>query len=107
MGQPCCLGGEVGALQCWTGAGRVALVEDEIEDVHHHAESVGALWFRRQVEVCAAAPDALLGTADALRHRGFRNQEGARDLSGREAADCTQRQRELRRHRQGWVAAHE
>src|SRR5216684_5434329 len=77
-GQPCGLSGEVGALQGWTGAGRVALVEDEIEDVHHHAESIGALCFRGQVEAWAAAPDAFLGTADALRHRRFRNQEGAR-----------------------------
>lgn len=70
---------------------RVALIEDEVEDVQDHAKALGPLRLRRQVESHARGSDALLGPADALGHRGFRHQECVRNLRGRQPADGPQR----------------
>jgi hypothetical protein len=105
--QPDGLGREVGPLERRARARRVALVEDEVEHVQDHAEAVGPLRLRGRVESDAGAPDALLGAADALGHRGLGNQEGVRDLSRRQPADRTQRECELRRHGERGVAAEE
>jgi len=55
----------------------------------------------------AGASDAFLRAADALGHRGFRNQEGAGDLGGRKPADRAQRQGELGGRGERRMAAHE
>ena len=54
-----------------------------------------------------ASRDAPLGAGDALLHRRFADQEGARDLLDREARDDAQRQRDLLRRRQIGMAADE
>ena len=105
--EPDRFGREVGAMQRRAGARRVALVEDEIEHVHHDAEPVRPLGLRREVEAAAGALDALLRPADPLRHRGFGHQERVRDLGRRQPADGAQRERQLRRHGERGMAAQE
>jgi hypothetical protein len=96
---------ELAALQGRARARDVALVEDQVEDVEHHAQALGALGLGRRVEAAAGRPDALLGAADALGHGRLGHEEGAGDLCRGQAADGAQGERELRRGRQGGVAA--
>jgi hypothetical protein len=105
--QPDGLGGQVGPVQCRARAGRVPLVEDQIQHVEYDAETVGSLRLRREVESQAGVLDALLGPADPLGHRGFRNQKGAGNLGGGQAPDHPQGESQLRRHRERRVAAQE
>ncbi len=100
-------GGERAPVQGGARGRRVALVEDEVEHVQHDGEPLGSLGLGRQVEPETGAPDALLRAADPLRHRRFRDQEGVRDLRRRQPADGSQREGELRRHGQRWMAAEE
>jgi hypothetical protein len=55
----------------------------------------------------AAVLDGLLGPADAPGHGRLGHQERSRDLGRAEAADRPQGERNLRRRRERWVAAHE
>ncbi len=71
------------------------------------AEALRLLIRRRQLEAGAGRLDALLRPADALRHGRLGHEEGAGDLGGRQAADGSQGQRDLRRRRQRRVAAEE
>ena len=71
------------------------------------AEPILALLLGRQIEPGAGVPDRLLRAADPLGHRRLGNQEGVRDLGGRQAADRSERQGELRRHRERRVTAQE
>ena len=76
-------------------AGRVTLVEDEVEDVQHGAQPFGPLRPGGQAEVEPGAGDGLLGPADALGHRRLRDPERRGDLRRGQAADRAQRQRDL------------
>ena len=67
----------------------MAGVIDERQHPQHHGEIAGL------VEMGAA--DGPLGAADALRHRGLRDEERIGDLSRGETADGPQRERHLRR----------
>src|SRR5215475_12694183 len=58
-------------------------------------EALGTLMLWRQAERNVAGPDAFLGTADALGDGRFRDEEGSRDFTGRQAADRAEGQREL------------
>ena len=71
------------------------------------AEPLRPLDRARRLEGQAGIADARLGAGDALLHRRLADQEGARDLLDREAADDAQRQRDLLRRRQLGMAAHE
>ena len=51
--------------------------------------------------------DLVLGAHEPLLHRLLRDQEGATDLLGRQAAECPQGERDLRIQRERWVAAGE
>ena len=101
------LGGEVRALEIGTGAGGVALVEDEIEDVEHGAEALGALFGGGRLKADAGGLDGGFGAGDALRHGGLGHQEGAGDLRGGEAADGAQSERDGGRRSERGMAAHE
>ena len=84
-GQPDRLGGEVDV----TG---VALVEHQVQHMHHRREIAGLV-----------EPDIDHGTfsaADALGHRRCRDEVRPCNLAGREPAHRTQRQRHRRRRRQ-------
>ena len=105
--QPDGLGGEVGADEGGTGARHIALVEDQVEHLEHDTKALRELVPRRQLEPAARAPDGLLRPADPLRHGGLGNQEGIGDLRRRQPPDRPQREGQLRRRRQGRMAAQE
>ena len=94
-------------MQVGAGARGVSLVENQVEHLEHRRQTALALPRARQTERDLGGLDALLGPADPLGHRRLGNQERARDLRGREAADGPERQRDRGRWRQRRVAAHE
>jgi hypothetical protein len=73
--------------------------------VQDHPEPLGALRLGGQLEPRPGVADALLGPDDALGNGGLGDQEGGRDLRGRQAADRAQGERELRGRRQRGMAA--
>jgi len=64
--------------------------------VQHDAEACDALGCSRELEARTCSLDSLLRPADALRHGRLGHEEGMRDFRGRQAADRSQRERELR-----------
>jgi hypothetical protein len=88
-------------------ASAVALVEDQVDDREHRSKPVGQQVRRRHAERDAGGGDLLLGPHEALRHRRLGDEECARDLVGRQAAECAQRQRDLSVQRECRVAAGE
>ena len=103
--EPDGLGGQIDPVQRWPRASRVPFVEDEVEYVQDHTEPLSQLG--RELEASPGASDALLGPADALRHRGLGNQECGCDLRGRQTPNGTKGERELRGGRQRGMAAQE
>ena len=103
--QPDGLRGQVGAVQGGARAGRVALVEDQVQDVQHGPDPFRTLLRRRHRELRAAGLDPLFGPADPLRDGRLRHQERPGDLGGAQAADRAERQRHLGRPGQRRVAA--
>ena len=87
---------QVRAMQARSGAGRVAFVENEIENVQHRAQALRSFLGVRHAERHLRRLDALLRAADPLRHRGFGNQERLGDLRRRQAPDGAQRERDCR-----------
>ena len=83
---------------------RVAFVEDEVDDLQHRGESDLALRAFRHLQGGPRLGERPLGPDDALGDRGFRDQEGARDLLGREAAEQAKRQGNARLGSSGWQA---
>ena len=76
---------------------RVALVEDEVDDVQHRVEPLGQLAARRAPgRGCARRGSSPWRARSAARASAAAVEERARDLLGREAADLAQRQRDLR-----------
>src|SRR2546428_8790771 len=66
---------------------RVAFVEDEVDDLEHRRETRGKLVLARYLERDSRLGERALGADDALGDRRLRDEEGARDLVGREAAE--------------------
>src|SRR5262249_4427337 len=95
------------ALQLGARGGGVALVEDQVQHLQDDAQPLLALGRRWQRERRLAGLDLLLGAADPLAERRLRDEERARDLAGRQAADGAQRERDLGGRRQRRVAAEE
>ena len=98
--EPDRLGGEVAAPA-------VALVEDQVDDREHRGEPVGQQVRGRHAERDPGGPDLALRAHEPLRHRRLGDEEGARDLVGRQAAERPQRERDLRVERERRVAAGE
>ena len=88
-------------------AGRVALVEDQVDHLEHGDEPAGPLFALRHLEGHARGRQRLLGAHDALCDGRLGHDVGARDLPSREAAQQLQRQRCLRLFRQHRVACAE
>ena len=80
----------------FTGGRRVALVEDEIDDLEHRRQTCGTLGPARDLEGDARLGKGPLGADDALGDRRLGNQEGTRDLRRGEASEQTQRERDPR-----------
>ena len=105
-GEPDRLVAEVGPNER-TRRGRVALVEDQVQDGEHTREAFGQELGRRHAVGDRGLADLVLGADEALGHRGLGDQEGSRDLAGGEPAQGLQRQRHTRVHPQRRVAAGE
>ena len=87
--------------------GGVALVEDEVDDGEHAGEAVGQLVVGRHAVGDAGVGDLALGAHEALGHRRLGDEERARDLGRRQAAERAQGQRHARLDGERRVAAGE
>ena len=89
------------------GSRRVALVEDEIDDLEDGGQPGGPRLAVRRLERNAGAGQRLLGADDALGDGRLRHQVGAGDLGRGQAAEQAQRQRDPGLHGQHRVAGRE
>jgi hypothetical protein len=85
----------------------IPLGEHEVDDGHHRLEPLGQLIGRWDAVRNARERDLLLRAHEALRHRGHRDEERARDLLRGEPREGAQRQRDLRLDAERRVAARE
>jgi hypothetical protein len=76
----------------FTRGGRVALVEQQIEDFEHRGEPRCQFCGSRHLERNARFSERAFGTHDALRHGRFWNKERARDFDCSQAAQHPQRE---------------
>ena len=105
--QPDRLGAQIGANEIVAGGCGVPLVEDEVEDAQDVGHAVGEELVGRHAERDSRLPHAPLGADEALCQRWLRDEEGARDLVRREAADLAQRERDAGLDRERRVTAGE
>ena len=85
-----------------TGGCRIALIEDEIDDLQHRRQAGRAISPDRDLEGNARLGKGPLGADDPLGHRRFRNEKCPRDLSRRQTtqqAECQCRTALGRKHR--------
>jgi hypothetical protein len=78
------------AGQQFLAAGRIALVEDQIDHGRHGVEALGPLLEAGRAERHVGRADPGLGAGDPLLHRRLADQEGAGDLPDRQARDDPQ-----------------
>ena len=76
------------------GGGRVALVEDQVDDLEHRRQPRRPLARIRHLERHPGRGERALGADDALGDRRFRHEEGTGDLVGAEAAEQAQGERD-------------
>ena len=93
-GQPQRLIDEVHARPGAATAGKVALVEHQIDDTENHIEALAQILGDRQGD--AGIPNLALRAHDPLRDGRLGDQQGRGDLVGRQAAHQAQRERDLR-----------
>ena len=86
---------------------RVAFVEDEVDDLQHRSQPLRKRRTPRGLIGQASLRQRTLGAHDALGNGRFRQQEGARDLFRRQAADHPKRQRGAGLARQSRMASGE
>src|SRR6266581_2103771 len=86
---------------------RVAFVEDEVNDFEHRCETRGELVLARDLEGDARLGKRALRADDALGDGRLGDEEGARDLVGRQAAEQAQRERGARLGREHRMAGDE
>ncbi|OKK17389.1 hypothetical protein AMK16_21330 [Streptomyces sp. CB00455] len=79
-----------GAQEVLAGGGRVALVEDEVDDLQDRAEPGLAVGAVGHLEGHPGRGQRPLGPHDALRDRGLGREEGAGDLGGGQPAHQAQ-----------------
>ena len=100
-------GAQIVAHQLGAGSGRVALIEDQVEDSQDGVQPFGPEARRRDLVGDARNLDLALGAHQALRHGGFAQQEGLGDLAGGQTAEGVERQSDPRILCDGRVAAGE
>jgi hypothetical protein len=79
---------QAGAEPVVAGGGGVALVEDQVDDLQDRAEAGRAVRAVGHLEGDVLAGQGAFGAHDALRDRRFRDEEGAGDLGGGQAAEA-------------------
>ena len=105
--QPDRLGTQLAPDQGIARRRRVALVEDQVEDLEDAVEALGEQVARRHAIRDAGIVDLALGPDEPLGERRLGDEEGPSDLRGREAAQRAERQRDATVHRQRRMAAGE
>ena len=95
------------ADQIATGAGRVALVEEQVEDRQHRRRPLHELVRRRHCEGDAGMADLALGPHEALRHRGLGTRKARAISAVVMPGQRAQREGHLGLERQCRVAARE
>ena len=75
--------------------GRVAFVEDQVDDRQHRGPALRQRGVGRHLVGDAGILDLALGAHQPLRHGRLRNEKRARDLAGRKPAEGAQGQRDL------------
>ena len=90
-----------------SGGRRVAFVEDEVDDFEHGREACFEFGPARHLEGDARLGEGALGADDALRDGRLRDEEGARDLAGRQPPEQAERERDARLGREHRVARDE
>ena len=88
-------------------ARRIAFVEDEVDHGGDSGEALGSRHGARRLEGDIGLGDAGFGAGDALLHRRFAHEEGARNLLNRETRDDAKRKGDLLGRRQLGMAADE
>jgi hypothetical protein len=106
-GQPDGLVAQRAAGQQLLAAGRIALVEDQVDHGRHGVQPLGPLLDAGRAERNVGGPDPSLGAGDPLLHRRLADQEGASDLPDRQARDDAQGHGHLLGGRQVRMAADE
>ena len=101
------LAAQLAAHQPVALAGRVALVEDQVDDAQHAAQAVGQLLVGGHAVGDVRVGDLALRAHEPLAHRRLGDEERARDLARRQAAQRAQRERHARRQIQRRMAAGE
>ena len=98
---------ERGSHPVVAGGRRVALVEDEVDDLEHRRQTGGELGPAGDLEGDARLGEGPLGPDDALGDGRLRDEERARDLLGRQAAEQAERERDARLGREHRMAGRE
>ena len=106
-GEPDGLVHQIAPHQVVVAGGRVALGEDEVDDVQNQAQTAFELVRAGHAERDAALLDLALAAGQALGHGRRRDQEGLGDLSGAEARDVAQGESGLRVQVESGVTARE
>ena len=86
---------------------RVALVEDEVDDLEHRSQTGGELGAARHLDGDARLGQGPLGADDPLSDGRFRDEECMGDLVGRQSAEQAQRQRHAGLGRENRMAGRE
>ncbi len=76
-------------------AGRVALVEDEVDDRQHGPKTIGQVGLMRDAVRDPRVADLSLGADQPLRHRRLGDKKGARDLRRGQPSQQPKGQRDL------------
>src|SRR5688500_2849001 len=84
---------------------RITLVENEIDDLKHGAQSLRQFLRRRRLVRNRCLSNLCLCADNALREGTRSDEEGLRDLLGCQSAHLTQRERNARFRRQRWMTA--
>ena len=98
---------EGGAHPVVAGGGRVALVEDQIDDLEHRRQPRLELGAARHLERHLGVGERALGAHDPLLDRRLGGEKAARNLVGRESAEQAQRERDARFRREDRMARDE
>jgi hypothetical protein len=105
--EPDRLGAQVDAEKACPAGGRVALVEDQINNGLHTRQTGGERVGGRHLEPDPRAADLALGPDEPLRESRLGSQERRSDLPGRQPGNIPQRQRHPHLGRQRWMTAGE
>ena len=96
-----------GTHPVFTGGGRVALIEDKVDNLEDGRKSNGEIGTARNFKGNARFGERAFGADDALGDGWFGNEKGASDFRGGEAAEKSKSERDACLRGQDWVTGDE